>query len=149
MKNIVKEETEEQNKRVANNYWKLRSFLNNGVIWDMQIHVTSISPMEEQIECLNFIKENEHTIKKNGLYVPSVDENISIDEEERRIFQRTLERRRYTEKKFNRTYVTSDTPAYANRDGFILSEYEMERKLNYGNNKYGKKIIRNRDRGIR
>ena len=112
MKNIIQEETEEENKRVVNNYWKIRSFLNSKIVWDMQFHVIARTPIEEQEECLNFIKENEDNIKKNGLYVPFIDQDISIEE-------------------------------------FGLSTYEMERKLNYGNNKYGKKIVRNRDRGIR
>ena len=153
MKNIIQEEKEEENKRVVNNYWKIRSFLNSNIVWDMQFHVIARTPIEEQEECLNFIKENEDNIKKNGLYIPFVDQDISIDEEEKMIFQRTLYRReynkrKYKEKKFNRTYVDSQTPAYAYRDGFGLSAYEMERKLNYGKNKYGKKIIRNRDKGI-
>ena len=72
------------------------------------------NPIEEQEECLNFIKENEDNIKKNGLYVPFIDQDISIEEEEKMIFQRTLYRReynkrKYTEKKFNRTYVDSHT----------------------------------------
>ena len=160
MKNIIQEETEEENKRVVNNYWKIRSFLNSKIVWDMQFHVIARTPIEEQEECLNFIKENEDNIKKNGLYVPFIDQDISIEEEEKMIFQRTLYRReynkrKYTEKKFNRTYVDSHTPTYANRVEFGLSAYEIkikmqqiERKLNYGKNKYGKKIIRNRDKGI-
>ena len=48
-------ETEEENKRVVNNYWKIRSFLNSNIVWDMQFHVIARTPIAEQEECLNFI----------------------------------------------------------------------------------------------
>jgi len=148
---IIEEEEEENNGNSflfrktkdskTNNWWKIRAFMKNPIIWEWQIHILAVSPQEEQEEVLVSMKENTQNIINNGLYTYPMSElsNISSEEMEEKLNIERLKYKKISKKK------SSNELSYYNP----ITAYDMERSLDYGINKYGKKIIRNRDKGIR
>ena len=61
-------------KRKPNNYWRIRQFIKQPVIWELQSRTLEITPQEEQKEMLVIMKENTQKIIKNGLYAYHISE---------------------------------------------------------------------------
>tara|TARA_R100000963_G_C4645621_1_gene109933 strand:+ start:3868 stop:4359 length:492 start_codon:yes stop_codon:yes gene_type:complete len=155
---IIEEEEEENNGNSflfrktkdsqTNNWWKIRAFMKNPVIWEWQIHTLAVSPQEEQEELLAFMKENTQNIINNGLYTHPISwlSDISSEEIEEKLNIERLKVKKKTPRK-----KSSNELSYKRRmlKYKPITAYDMERSLDYGINKYGKKIVRNRDKGIR
>ena len=45
-----------KNSYKSNNYFKIRNFLYNKILWDSQVHVQAITPNEEQEEFIDYLR---------------------------------------------------------------------------------------------